>query len=149
MGLILLGKPLEDWEDCYISIHELRDIFSLHNLQVMRWRIEQDELESAAMSFIGSNKAACSMTIITGVKYVYSLNFFNDEEWLKITPLIEEALRFNMDYLVLLDKIAPDLKEFCDKYKKGHYTLMERFKLEFWQGRFLFKDKDNPTACYR
>lgn len=132
-----LGIELYEWDFAYYMDKIEKTNLDLYNLEVMRYNIQQGSPSSAASMFIGCNEAETTARILSRVRYVYEFGYFTENEWRSMKPYIEEALLLNKEYKQLLEQIAPHIESFCDKYKsQGHYTLMERFKLEFWEGRF-------------
>ena len=135
----LLGKDLYEWDFIYIPecCSNLKYTFSNHNLNCSRHRLADGETSSAAHCFIKEgNEYMTTRKILTGVRYVYELKFFTNEEWDMMIPYIENALQFNIDYVELLNNISPFVEDFCQKYPTANYTLQQRFHLEFWQGKF-------------
>lgn len=87
------------------------------------------------------------------IKHVYAviyLDFFTEEQWLPLIPLVEEALQFNIDYVKCLHDVEPHFKAMYDKYGfNAEYTLNRRMDLEFWQGLFAFDRRFKPDWSER
>ena len=147
----LLGKDLSDYDFYYNrNSKELRDMFNLHNLEVTRNRLNDQDYYWAAHGFISDgNTIQTTQTILSRVRYVFDLNYFSDEEWSLMIPHIEYGLRFNTDYESLMNNLATVINPFCESHILGHDTLMERFHLEFWQGRFSENHWANPKKNVR
>ena len=135
----LLGKDLYDWDFIYIPecYSNLKYKFDNYNLNCSRHRLAEGDTYRAAHRFIKEgNEYMTTRKILTGVRYVYELKFFTNEEWDMMIPHIENALQFNIDYVELLNNISPFVEDFCQKYPTANDTLQERLQLEFWQGKF-------------
>ena len=151
----VFGKDISEINISEYRRGKMEDLyFPFYNLPIVRRDIVEGDLERAARwSCMDGNKVSSSNEILERIAFSYKYGVLTSDDWSKVIPLIEDKLQFNIDYLNLLESIAPQIEAFQQKYKEGNYTLMERFKLEFWQGRFRDKKQwgeEGPAkACYK
>ena len=141
MNIILLGKPLKEWGE-----HTIDDYFSAdvvrhnvtNNIDVYK-RYEKDKRyeDLANMVARSVSDSVTTSAIIAGINLFLEYDVFTQETWDKLVPYLEKYLQFNIDYVELISKMRPLLKEIYDKY--GNLSRVDdRMHLEFWQGAFSF-----------
>lgn len=139
----LLGKELEEWGMCPNWTFEIDQIWFTNisrNRDAYRFRYESGDYEGTVRDLVmDGNAFRTTWDIIRHVHAVVFLEFFTEEEWQPLIPIVEMALRFNIDYVKCLYAVDPYFKAMVDRYGPcAGYTLMDRMHLEFWQGLFAY-----------
>lgn len=138
----LLGKDLSEYKVSeYIISQEMAKRYSngLYdwNVRSTKERLKDNFEEECESLFIWDDDLNTTDVIIAKVHVAKRLNLLTDEQFERAIPIIEKGLKMNIEYVELLDKLHPIIEEYCEKYGECFRdTLAERFKLEFWQGRF-------------
>lgn len=136
MEIILLNKKLKDYPKEWRYKEDITPSIIKQNLE------NSDRPEYYIYDMLcNGNILRTSDDIISRVRKIQSLKILSDKTWKRIIPIIEDALRANIEYINVLNKIYPIIKEYSDKFENFDikYTLEERFQLEFWQGKFAGK----------
>ena len=147
----LLGKDLYELDSAYkkLDLKWLQNYFSIHNLRVMRHRVDNTNIEDAIRSIVyDGNEIRTTSQILKATRYIYEAGVLTEEEWDKASPYIEEGLLFNKDYCDVIDKMKEILVPFFDKYIGAKETMEKRLPLEFWQGRLSCGHWANPNEEY-
>ncbi len=150
----LLGKELSEWgkePDWEIERDRVWFTNIARNRHAYINRYKDGEYFSAIDDLImDGNAFKPTWDIIRHIYAVVHLDFFTEAEWEPLIPIVELALRFNIDYVICLHDVDPYFKAMYDKYGySAAYTLMKRMHLEFWQGLFAYDrkyliDGENP-----
>lgn len=137
--IILLGKPLSEYPETpewIVKKISRIGVASFHNIDVYRYQYGHKEYESLGRTIAMEGNSFRTTQEIIAYARLFTHHILYDADMTPIIPFIEKGLQFNIDYVNMLDRVAPIFDEF-DKYGHGgKYTIDHRFHLEFWQGRF-------------
>lgn len=142
-NLKLLGKPLSEYEKAdYFYTKKKRCVFpdgkEDWNVNAIKCRLKDNfERECLDLFVFDGNEINTTSEIIAMVHLIYDMDILTPKQWEQAIPVIEKGLTMNKEYVKLLDNLYPFIEDYCKRYGDcARYTLMKRFKLEFWQGRF-------------
>lgn len=137
--IILLGKPLSEYPETpeWITDKIKRiGVASFHNVNVYRYCYNKKEYDRLGYTIaMDGNSFRTTQEIIAYARLFVNYILYG-ADMTPIIPFIEKGLQFNIDYVAMLERVAPIFDEFEKYGHYGKYTIDHRFHLEFWQGRF-------------